>query len=115
LLQRSWVSLLGAVATVVAGPTISERAVVYAIGSLSIVLGAIEAASLSEARNGHERWLGAVASVAALVLGVALLGSGGRGLHLVVNLLGIYFLVIGSLRLARAVAAHRAAPAGDTR
>ena len=96
-------------------PTISERALVYAIGILSIVLGAIEAASLSEARNGHDRWLGAVASVAALVLGVAMLGSGGRGLHLIVNLLGIYFLVIGSLRLTRAVAAHRTPPAGDTR
>ena len=96
-------------------PTISERALVYAIGILSIVLGALEAASLSEARNAHERWLGAVASVAALVLGVAMLGSGGRGLHLIVNLLGIYFLVIGSLRLVRALAAHRTAPAGDTR
>jgi uncharacterized membrane protein HdeD (DUF308 family) len=53
--------------------------------------------------------------VAALVLGVAMLGSGGRGLHLIVNLLGIYFIVIGSLRLARAVAAHRRAPAGVTR
>jgi uncharacterized membrane protein HdeD (DUF308 family)/uncharacterized membrane protein YjdF len=96
-------------------PTISERALVYAIGILSIVLGAIEAASLSEARNSHERWLGASASVAALVLGIAMLGSGGRGLHLIVNLLGIYFLVIGSLRLARAAEAHRTAPAGDTR
>ena len=37
------------------------------------------------------------------------------GVALVVNLLGIYFLAIGSLRLARAVAAHRTAPAGDTR
>jgi uncharacterized membrane protein HdeD (DUF308 family) len=54
-------------------------------------------------------------SVAALVLGVAMLGSGGRGLHLIVNLLGIYFLVIGSLRLARAAEARRTAPAGDTR
>jgi uncharacterized membrane protein HdeD (DUF308 family) len=93
-------------------PTISERALVYAIGILSIVLGAIEAASLSEARNGQERWLGAAASVAALILGVAMLGSGGRGLHLIVKLLGIYFLVIGSLRLARAVAAHRSAQGG---
>ena len=95
-------------------PTISERALVYAIGILSIVVGAIEAASLTDARNGHERWLGAAVSVAALVFGVAMLGSGGQGLDLIVNLLGIYFLVIGSLRLVRAIAAHRSAHGGDT-
>jgi len=31
-----------------------------------------------------------------------------------VNLLAIYFLVIGSLRLVRAAAAHRSTHAGDT-
>jgi len=58
-------------------PTISERALVYAIGILSIVLGTIEAASPSDARNEHERWLGAAASMAALVFGVAMVGPAG--------------------------------------
>jgi uncharacterized membrane protein HdeD (DUF308 family) len=83
-------------------PTISARALVYAIGVLSIVVGTIEAASLTDARDDRERLLGAVASVAALVLGVAMLGSGGSGLDLIVNLLGIYFVVTGSLRLGGA-------------
>jgi uncharacterized membrane protein HdeD (DUF308 family) len=95
-------------------PTISARALVYAIGVLSIVVGTIEAASLTDARDDRERWLGAVASVAALVLGVAMLGSGGSGLDLIVNLLGIYFVVTGSLRLVRAFAARRSTHAGDT-
>jgi uncharacterized membrane protein HdeD (DUF308 family) len=95
-------------------PTISARALVYAIGVLSIVVGTIEAASLTDARDDRERWLGAVASVAALVLGVAMLGSGGSGLDLIVNLLGIYFVVTGSLRLVRALAARRSTHAGDT-
>jgi uncharacterized membrane protein HdeD (DUF308 family) len=98
---------------VLAWPTISERALVYAIGILSIILGVAEAASVTDAREGRERWLGGAASVAALVFGVAMLSSGGRGLDLVATLLGIGFLVLGSLRLVRAIAAHRSGGAGD--
>jgi hypothetical protein len=42
-----------------------------------------------------------------------MLSSGGRGLDLVATLLGIGFLVLGSLRLVRAIAAHRSGGAGD--
>jgi len=98
---------------VLAWPTISERALVYAIGILSIVLGVLEATSLTDARVGRERWLGAAASVAALVFGVAMLASGGRGLDLIATLLGVGFVAIGSLRLVRAVAARRSGGAID--
>jgi uncharacterized membrane protein HdeD (DUF308 family) len=100
-------------ADVLAWPTISERALVYAIGSLSIILGVVEATSLTDAREGRERWLGAAASVAALVFGVAMLASGGRGLDLIATLLGVGFIAIGSLRLVRAVAARRSGGAID--
>jgi len=92
---------------VLAWPTISARALVYAIGILSIILGVVEATSLTDVREGRERWLGAAASVAALVFGVAMLASGGRGLDLIATLLGVGFIAIGSLRLVRAVAARR--------
>jgi uncharacterized membrane protein HdeD (DUF308 family) len=98
---------------VLAWPTISERALVYAIGILSIVLGVVEATSLTNAREGRERWLGAAASVAALVFGVAMLASGGRGLDLIATLLGVGFVAIGSLRLVRALAARRSGGAID--
>ena len=98
---------------VLAWPTISERALVYAIGILSIILGVVEATSLTDAREGRERWLGAGASVAALVFGVAMLASGGRGLDLVATLLGVGFVAIGSLRLVRAVSARRSGGAID--
>ena len=98
---------------VLAWPTISERALVYAIGILSIILGVVEATSLTDAREGRERWLGAGASVAALVFGVAMLASGGRGLNLVATLLGVGFVAIGSLRLVRAVSARRSGGAID--
>ena len=98
---------------VLAWPTISERVLVYAIGILSIILGVVEATSLTDAREGRERWLGAGASVAALVFGVAMLASGGRGLDLVATLLGVGFVAIGSLRLVRAVSARRSGGAID--
>jgi uncharacterized membrane protein HdeD (DUF308 family) len=98
---------------VLAWPTISERALVYAIGILSIILGVVEATSLTDAREGRERWLGAAASVAALVFGVAMLASGGRGLDLIATLLGVGFVAIGSLRLVRALAARRSGGAID--
>jgi uncharacterized membrane protein HdeD (DUF308 family) len=99
---------------VLAWPTISERALVYAIGTLSIILGVVEATSLTDARKGRERWLGGAASIAALVFGVAMLASGGRGLDLVATLLGIGFIAIGALRLVRALAALRSGGAVDS-
>jgi len=51
--------------------------------------------------------------VAALVFGVAMLASGGRGLDLVATLLGVGFIAIGSLRLVRAVVARRSGGATD--
>jgi uncharacterized membrane protein HdeD (DUF308 family) len=53
--------------------------------------------------------------VAALVFGVAMLASGGRGLDLIATLLGVGFVAIGSLRLVRALAAHRSGGARDAR
>jgi uncharacterized membrane protein HdeD (DUF308 family)/uncharacterized membrane protein YjdF len=88
---------------VLAWPTISQLALLRAAGAASLVLGGAEAAAVSSKRDTRERWVGAAASAAAYVFGIALLATPGKSLHRVINLLGIYLVVLGALRLLRAL------------
>jgi uncharacterized membrane protein HdeD (DUF308 family) len=88
-----------------AWPTITQLALLYAVGVFSIVLALLEVASLTEDRPGHDRWLGALAGIAAFVFGLAMLGSPGRSLNAIITLLGLYFLVLGAIRLVQSLAA----------
>jgi uncharacterized membrane protein HdeD (DUF308 family) len=86
-------------------PTITQLGLLYAVGVFSIVLALLEVASLTEDRPGHDRWLGALAGIAAFVFGLAMLGSPGRSLNAIITLLGLYFLVLGAIRLVQSLAA----------
>ena len=86
-------------------PTITQLALLYAIGIFSIVLALLEVASVTEVKSGHDRWLGALAGIAAFVFGLAMLGIPGRSLDAIITLLELYFLVLGAIRLAQSLAA----------
>ena len=86
-------------------PTITQLGLLYAVGVFSIVLALLEVASLTEDRPGHDRWLGALAGIAAFVFGLAMLAIPGRSLDAIVTLLGLYFLVLGAIRLVQSLAA----------
>jgi uncharacterized membrane protein HdeD (DUF308 family) len=86
-------------------PTITQLGLLYAVGVFSIVLALLEVASLTEDRPGRERWLGALAGIAAFVFGLAMLASPGRSLNAIITLLGLYFLVLGAIRLGQSLAA----------
>jgi uncharacterized membrane protein HdeD (DUF308 family) len=86
-------------------PTITQLGLLYAVGVFSIILALLEVASLTEDRPGHDRWLGAVAGIAAFVFGLAMLASPGRSLDAIITLLGLYFLVLGAIRLFQSLAA----------
>ena len=88
-------------------PTITQLALLYAIGAFSIVLALLEVASLTDERRGHDRLLGAVAGIAAFVFGLAMVSIPGRSLDAVITLLGLYFLVLGVIRLVQWLAAWR--------
>jgi uncharacterized membrane protein HdeD (DUF308 family) len=103
------VALAGAGTVVLVWPTISQLALLYAVGASAVVLGVAEAAALStRSRSGRERWLGALSSIVAFVFGIALLARPGGSLSTVINLLGLYLIVTGALRLLQAMDAwHR--------
>jgi uncharacterized membrane protein HdeD (DUF308 family) len=88
-----------------AWPTITQLGLLYAVGAFSIVLALLEVASLTEDRPGHDRWLGALAGIAAFVFGLAMLAIPGRSLDAIITLLGLYFLVLGAIRLVQSLAA----------
>ena len=88
-----------------AWPTITQLGLLYAVGAFSIVLALLEVASLTEDRPGHDRWLGALAGIAAFVFGLAMLGIPGRSLDAIITVLGLYFLVLGAIRLVQSLAA----------
>ena len=98
------VALAGAGTVVLAWPTISQLALLYAVGASAVVLGVAEVAALSTRPfSGRERWLGALSSIVAFVFGIAMLARPGGSLAAVINLLGFYLVVIGALRLLQAV------------
>jgi uncharacterized membrane protein HdeD (DUF308 family) len=102
-------ALAGAGTVVLAWPTISQLALLYAVGASAVVLGVAEAAALStRPRTSRESWLGALSSIVAFVFGIAMLGRPGSSLAAVIDLLGVYLVVIGALRLLQAADAwHR--------
>jgi uncharacterized membrane protein HdeD (DUF308 family) len=86
-------------------PTITQLALLYAVGVFSIVLALLEVASLTEDRPDHDRWLGALAGIAAFVFGLAMLAIPGRSFNAIITLLGLYFLVLGAIRLVQSLGA----------
>jgi uncharacterized membrane protein HdeD (DUF308 family) len=102
-------ALAGAGAVVLVWPTISQLALLYAVGASAVVFGLVEVAALSaQPSTSRERWLGALSGIVAFVFGIAMLARPGSSLETVINLLGIYLVVIGGLRLLQAADAwHR--------
>jgi len=113
LLERSRtllviVALAGGGTVLLVWPTISRHAVLYVVGAAAVAFALAEAAALTaESRTTSERYLGALASVAALVVGIYFLAKPGSGLDTAVSLLGLFLLVLGVTRLVRAAAARR--------
>jgi uncharacterized membrane protein HdeD (DUF308 family) len=99
----------GAGAIVLVWPTISQLALLYAVGASAVALGVAGVAALStRPLSSRERWLGAASSVVAFVFGIAMLARPESSLAAVINLLGVYLIVIGALRLLQALDAwHR--------
>jgi uncharacterized membrane protein HdeD (DUF308 family) len=102
-------ALAGAGAVVLAWPTISQLSLLYDVGSTAIVFGLAEVAALStRSPTLRERWLGAASGIVAFVFGIAMLARPENSLAAVINLLGIYLIVIGAVRLLQAADAwHR--------
>ena len=102
-------ALAGAGAVVLVWPTISQLALLYAVGATAVVFGLAEVAALSTGSTTlRERWLGAVSGIVAFVFGIAMLARPQSSLAAVINLLGLYLVVIGALRLLQAADAwHR--------
>jgi uncharacterized membrane protein HdeD (DUF308 family) len=99
-------ALAAAGALLLAWPTISQLALQYVVGVSAVVFGVAEAAALStRARRGGERWLGVLSSVVAFVFGITVLARPGDSIAVVINLFGIYLVVIGGLRLLQALEA----------
>jgi len=101
--------LFAAAAAAIAGtlvlvwPTISQLALLYAVGASAVVLAVAETAALStRARSGRERWLGAASSIVAFVFGIVLLARPGGSLKAAIDLLGLYLVVFGALRVLQA-------------
>ena len=88
-------------------PTISQYALLYAVGVASVVFAFAEVASVSTRLDARSRWLGGLAGLVTFVFGVALLASPGKSLSAVITLLGVYLLVLGGLRLVQAANAWR--------
>jgi uncharacterized membrane protein HdeD (DUF308 family) len=101
--------LAGAGLVVLAWPTISQLALLYAVGASAVVLGVAEAAALTtRAGSTRERWLGVLAGIAAFVFGIAMLARPAGTLETAIHLLGTYLIVVGALRLLQALDAwHR--------
>jgi uncharacterized membrane protein HdeD (DUF308 family)/uncharacterized membrane protein YjdF len=97
------VALAVAGTLVLAWPTITQLALLYAVGATAVVLGLAEAAALSgPTRDNRQRWIGALSSVVAFVFGIAMLSHPTDSLATVINLLGIYLIALGALRLLQA-------------
>ena len=102
-------------ALMLAWPAMSQRALLYAVGGASLALACAEAASLTNATgSARERWLGGVTCVALFVFGIAMLAQPQRSLDAVTTLLGVYLVVLGMLRLWRALEDRHSATAHGT-
>jgi uncharacterized membrane protein HdeD (DUF308 family)/uncharacterized membrane protein YjdF len=106
--RRWWLAEIvaeaGVGALLLGWPGISQVALLYAVGLTAVLLGAVEVASLEgDAHTERERWLGGVSAAAAFIFGIAMIGAARRGTDTVVTLVGLYFVVLGVLRLVQAV------------
>jgi uncharacterized membrane protein HdeD (DUF308 family)/uncharacterized membrane protein YjdF len=96
-------ALAGAGIVVLVWPSISQLALLYAVGASAVVLAVAEVAALTtRARGGRERWLGASTSIVAFVFGIALLARPRSSLSGAIDLLGVYLIVFGALRVLQA-------------
>ena len=94
----------GIAALVLGRPGLSQVAFLYALGAAAVLAGGAEVASLSSgAHTTRDRWLGGAAGAAAFIFGMAMLGTAQRDVHVVVTLVGVYLVVVGALRLVRAM------------
>jgi uncharacterized membrane protein HdeD (DUF308 family) len=102
-------ALAGAGAVVLVWPAISQRALLYAVGATAVVFGLAEVAAIStRSTTLRERWLGAASGIVAFVFGIAMLARPESSLTAAINLLGVYLIVIGAVRLLQAADAwHR--------
>jgi uncharacterized membrane protein HdeD (DUF308 family) len=90
-------------ALVLVWPTISQLALLYAIGASAVVLGVAEIAALSTRPGStRERWIGALLGISAFVFGIAMIARPHSSFTTAINLLGLYLIVIGGLRLLQA-------------
>jgi uncharacterized membrane protein HdeD (DUF308 family)/uncharacterized membrane protein YjdF len=101
-------ALAGAGALVLVWPSISQRALLYAVGVSAVAFGVAETAALSTRPfSTRERWLGAASSIVAFVYGIALLARPGTSFAVAIDLLGVYLIVIGALRVLQELVAER--------
>jgi uncharacterized membrane protein HdeD (DUF308 family) len=95
---------LGVAVLVLGWPGISQVAFLYVLGVAAVLLGGLEAASLSSgAHTTRDRWLGGAVGAASFIFGMAILGTARGDVHVVVTLVGVYLVVAGTLRLARTI------------
>ena len=101
-------ALVGAGALVLAWPAITQRALLYTAGVAAVVFGVAETAALStRSFSPRERLLGALSAVVAYVFGIAMLARPGGSLAAAIDLLGLYLVVTGGLRLVQSAVAWR--------
>jgi uncharacterized membrane protein HdeD (DUF308 family) len=102
--RRLWVLALEVAIAVLllSWSSISRDLVLRAIGASAVLIGLLEATTLSTSRvPERERWLAGAASAAAFVFGVAFLAFPDRGFRAVVSVVGIYLVTVGGLRVVR--------------
>ena len=104
-------ALSGAGALVLAWPAITQRALLYAVGVSAVVFGVAETAALSTRPfSTRQRWLGGMSSVVAFVFGIAMLARPGTSLAAAIDLLALYLVVTGGVRLVQSAEAWQRRP-----
>jgi uncharacterized membrane protein HdeD (DUF308 family) len=107
----SFAALAAAGVVVLAWPTITQLALLYAVGASAVSLGVAEGSALTaQSHTGRDRWIGALSSIAAFTFGIAMLARPSGGLDVVINLVGFYLVVMGSLRVLQARVANPGPP-----
>jgi uncharacterized membrane protein HdeD (DUF308 family) len=101
-------ALAGAGALLLAWPAITQRALLYAAGVSAVVFGVAETAALSTRPfSARERWLGGISSVIAFVFGIAMLARPRSSLTAAIDLLAVYLIATGGLRVVQFAEAWR--------